>query len=205
MARAASAGDEILSLLDWRRRIADIYASVRAQVDPEQGWQLWRDGRAELFGSHPQSPLPPSSRHRPPRYFDYDPTARTTGRVVAADGLEIQLPGSVEDTFPATRFGVVEFELRGARCRLDAFWLAGYAGGLFLPFRDATAGIDTYGGGRYLLDTAKGADLGGVADELVLDFNFSFQPSCSYDPRWSCPLSPPGSVLQLAVRAGERL
>ncbi len=178
---------------------------MRAQVDPEQAWRLWRDGRAELFGSHPQSPLPPSSRHRLPRYYDYDPAARTTGRVIAADGLEIQLPGSVEETFPAMRFGVVEFELRGARCQLDAFWLAGYAGGLFLPFRDATAGTDTYGGGRYLLDTAKGADLGGVSDQLVLDFNFSFQPSCSYDPRWSCPLSPPGSVLQLPVTAGERL
>jgi len=40
------------------------------------------------------------------------------------------------------------------------YWLDGYAGGVFLPFRDASSGTETYGDGRYLLDTSKGADLG---------------------------------------------
>jgi hypothetical protein len=85
--------------------------------------------------------------------------------------------------------------------------MAGYAGGLFLPFRDATNGHETYGAGRYILDGAKGADLGGDAatGRLVLDFNFAFQPSCAFDPRWACPLAPPENRLDLRIEAGERL
>ena len=68
-----------------------------------------------------------------------------------------------------------------------------------------SSGTTTYGGGRYLLDTAKGADLGSIGDRLVLDFNFSYHPSCVYDPRWSCPLAPPENRLTVPIRAGERL
>jgi uncharacterized protein len=85
--------------------------------------------------------------------------------------------------------------------------MAGYAGGLFIPFRDATNGGQTYGAGRYLVDAAKSADLGGdpARNSLIIDFNFAFQPSCAFDPRWACPLAPPENRLDLPVRAGERL
>jgi uncharacterized protein (DUF1684 family) len=75
---------------------------------------------------------------------------------------------------------------------LDVWWLAQYGGGLFVPLRDATAGSSSYGGGRYLLDTAKGADLGGTHERLVIDLNFAYHPSCRYDPAWTCPLAPAG-------------
>ncbi len=88
---------------------------------------------------------------------------------------------------------------------LDVYWIAVYGGGVFIPFRDATSGSETYGAGRYLLDTIKGADLGGSGDRLVLDFNYAYHPSCAYDPRWSCPLAPPANRLESAVRVGERL
>ena len=84
------------------------------------------------------------------------------------------------------------------------YWLEGYGGGVFLPFRDATSGRETYGGGRYLLDTVKGADLGAAADGLVLDFNFAYNPSCAYGPQWVCPLAPRANTLDVAVRAGEQ-
>jgi uncharacterized protein (DUF1684 family) len=85
--------------------------------------------------------------------------------------------------------------------------MAGYAGGLFVPFRDATNGAETYGAGRYLLDTAKSADLGAGAapNSLVLDFNFAFHPSCAFDPKWSCPLAPPENRVDIRIEAGERL
>ena len=51
----------------------------------------------------------------------------------------------------------------------------------------------------------KGADLGTEGGHLVLDFNFAYQPSCSYDPAWACPLAPPDNRLAVPVRAGERL
>lgn len=88
---------------------------------------------------------------------------------------------------------------------LDLFWLDSYGGGLFVPFADATSGKESYGAGRYVLDTIKGADLGTEDGLLVLDLNFAYQPSCSYDPRWTCPLALPGSRLDVAVHAGERL
>jgi uncharacterized protein (DUF1684 family) len=89
---------------------------------------------------------------------------------------------------------------------LAVYWLEGYGGGLFLPFRDALAGRETYGGGRYLLDTVKGADLGtGDDGRLVLDFNYAYNPSCAYDPRWSCPLAPSENRMRIAVEAGERM
>ena len=74
-------------------------------------------------------------------------------------------------------------------------------------FRDATNGQETYGAGRYLLDSAKSADLGGDRENgtLVLDFNFSFQPSCAFDPKWACPLAPPENRIDAPIRAGERL
>ena len=102
------------------------------------------------------------------------------------------------------RFGVARFPLGGAQCELELYWLEAYGGGLFVPFADATSGAETYGAGRYLLDTVKGADLGGEDGRLVLDFNLAYNPSCSYDPRWACPLAPPANRLAVPVRAGEQ-
>ena len=87
------------------------------------------------------------------------------------------------------------------------YWLRGYAGGLFVPFRDATNGTTTYGAGRYLVDAAKSFDLGTDEDtgRLILDLNFASQPSCALDPKWACPLAPPENRLDIAIEAGERL
>ncbi len=89
--------------------------------------------------------------------------------------------------------------------RLAVWWLEQYGGGLFLPIRDATAGRTSYGGGRYLLDTVKGADLGGSDTDLVVDLNFAFHPSCRYDPQWVCPLAPHESTIPASIEAGERM
>ncbi len=116
-----------------------------------------------------------------------------------------QIGSSGTEQIAFARFAVARFELAGEEHALELYWLSAYGGGLFVPFRDATSGAETYGGGRYLLDTVKGSDLGMDGDRLVLDFNFAYNPSCSYDPRWVCPLSPPANRLPLAVRAGERM
>ena len=122
-------------------------------------------------------------------------------------GLAIELPVSAGGTMAFRRFGAVTVPFPDGARRLELYWMEGYAGGLFLPFRDATNGAETYGAGRYLLDAAKSADLGGdrLARTLIVDFNFAFQPSCAFDPKWACPLAPPANHLDLAVRAGERL
>jgi uncharacterized protein (DUF1684 family) len=129
------------------------------------------------------------------------------GGAIDFGGPRTDLPVSGGGTMAFARFGSVTIPFPEGPRRLDVFWMAGYAGGLFLPFRDATNGNETYGAGRYLLDGAKSADLGGDRDAgtLVLDFNFAFQPSCAFDPKYACPLSPPSNRLDLPIRAGERL
>jgi uncharacterized protein (DUF1684 family) len=89
--------------------------------------------------------------------------------------------------------------------RVGVWWLEQYGGGLFLPLRDATAGETSYGGGRYLLDTAKGADLGCAGRSLVIDLNFLYHPSCRYSDRWQCPLAPAENQVAVEIRAGEML
>jgi uncharacterized protein (DUF1684 family) len=196
-----------LTLQDWRRRVFELYAALRAAPDPALGWQRWRTERDALFAHHPATPLPADARDA----FDglpvyaYDPAARALADAEPAAERTITLAGSAGATFGARRFATARFSLGGAGLGLDLYWLDGYAGGLFVPFADATSGATTYGAGRYLLDTVKGADLGTRDGRLVLDFNFAYNPSCSYDPRWSCPLAPPGNRLTVAITAGERV
>ena len=195
-----------LELLDWKRRVFALYADIRSAGDPESAWRGWRDGRDTLFRSHPQSPLSPDGRERFSglRYFEYDPAFRVLGELVRSDDELRDVTASTGETVRFRRFGAVRFELAGEQRELSLYWLEGYGGGVFLPFADATGGRETYGGGRYLLDTVKGADLGEADGRLVLDFNFAYNPSCAYDPRWVCPLSPPENRLDAAVRAGEQ-
>jgi hypothetical protein len=193
----AGAGSR-LDLLDWKRRIFELYAEIRRSPSAEAAWRRWREVRHELFRSHPQSPSPGYDRLA---YFDYDPSLRFHAEVEPAEPQSLEIDGSAGSTTLFTHFAVARFEL-GA---LDLYWLEGYGGGVFLPFGDATNGRETYGAGRYLLDTVKGSDLGTQAGRLVLDFNFAYNPSCSYDPRWACPLTPRANRLAVAIRAGERL
>lgn len=204
-----------LTLADWRRRVAALYAEVRsiAATDPVLAHAHWRSVRERLFREHPQSPLPPDERATfRARHFDYDPAFRFVVPVEAAPAddpgaLAMELPNSSADTLSFRRVGAVGLPFPDGEGRLSVFWMAGYAGGLFIPFRDGTNGRETYGAGRYLVDAAKSHDLGSAEETggLILDFNFATQPSCAFDPRWACPLAPPENRLDIEIRAGERL
>src|SRR5919199_5548798 len=193
-----------LTLLDWRRQVAALYAGVRAADTPEQGHALWREGRDRLFRDHPDSPLEPEARthfaglpvapYDPALRFevDLDTTVEPRSWQVATDG---------DGVVPFSRLGVASLPGLGD---LDVWWLESYGGGVFVPVRDPSP--DTYGGGRYLLDTVKGAVLGGdaAAGRLVLDLNFAYNPSCAYSPAWTCPLAPAGNTLTVPLTGGER-
>ncbi len=199
-----------LSLLDWRRQVFALYAEVRATSDLPAAHALWRAGRDALFAGHPDSPLLPPDR------------GAFTGLPVAPYDASLRFETLVDTGAPPARLdvptgtdGVVRFDRLGVASlpglgTLDVWWLGSYGGGVFVPVKDAsagkgTAGHPTYGGGRYLLDTVKGADLGGDVSDgmLVLDLNFAYNPSCAYVPAWVCPLAPPGNVLAAEVHAGE--
>jgi uncharacterized protein (DUF1684 family) len=197
-----------LELLDWRRHVAELYAAVRAEPDPARGHAVWRTGRDRLFRTHPQSPLP---REDPLResglpYWPYDPSLRFTLELLPAaeTGRRLAVPGGEENSTTMALIGCVELP-RPVDAAVDVWWLDQYAGGIFLPLRDGSAGTESYGGGRYALDTSKGADLGGDSDHLVVDLNFLYHPSCRYNDRWVCPLAPPGNTISTAIAAGERL
>lgn len=197
-----------LELLDYRRIVARSYAHLRQDdVPARERFAAFRAAKDELFRDHPASPLDAAQR-RDFRGLPYHPHDRAWR--VRAD-FEEEREASVREVdlgddglLRMRRVGWATFTLDGAACRLAVFWLAGYGGGLFLPFRDATTGRGTYGGGRYLLDTVKHADLGSEEGRLVLDFNAAYNPSCAYHPRWACPLAPPENTLDMAVTAGEK-
>jgi uncharacterized protein (DUF1684 family) len=142
-----------------------------------------------------------------PSNFGADDPATARSGLILAPPIAMDLPVSAGGTMAMRRIGHVEIPFPAGARRLGVFWMSGYAGGLFIPFRDATNGTETYGAGRYLLDAAKSADLGGdsARGTLILDFNFAFHPSCAFDPKWACPLAPPENRLDVSVQAGERL
>ena len=192
-----------LTLLDWRRRVGRLYEEIRAEPDPATAHEHWRRTRDDLLRSHPDSPVPQAERAGYPGapVAAYDPGLRFEARV------DTDLPPARMEAATGTD-GVVRFDHIG-RARLpgvgglDVWWLGCYGGGVFIPVRDATAGKQTYGGGRYLIDTVKGADLGGGQGRLILDFNFAYNPSCAYDAAWACPLAPPGNRVERPLLAGE--
>jgi len=202
-------------LADWRRRVASLYVEVRAMAatDPAAALDHWRATRERLYREHPQSPVPPDARATfRADHFDHDPTLRFEVVVEPApspapDASALRLPDNAADALAFTRIGRIAIPFDDGPRTLAVYWMAGYAGGLFIPFRDETNGTETYGAGRYLIDAAKSADLGGdpATRTLIVDFNLAYQPSCAFDPRWACPLAPPENRLDRPIRAGERL
>jgi uncharacterized protein (DUF1684 family) len=197
---------DVLTLLDWKRTIFDLYAEIRVSTDVERAWQRWRDVRERLFRSHPQSPVaePRRDEFRGCRYFEYDSSARVLADVSPLPQEHREIVTSTGVSYSFMRFGEARFEFYGEPCSLELYWLEGYGGGVFVPFGDGTSGETTYAAGRYLLDTVKGADLGSSGGRLVFDFNFAYNPSCAYDPRWVCPLAPTENWLPVHVTAGEQ-
>ena len=195
---------DALDVVDWRRRVFATYAAVRADPDPASAHARWRDDRDDLFAHHPATPLLPEHRagFTGLTVAPYDAAWRFEVEVQSADPTPWDVQTGTDGVVPFVRLGVVALPGLG---ELDVWRLTSYGGGVFLPLHDAGCGKPGggYGGGRYLLDTVKGADLGGDGDHLVVDLNFAYAPSCAYDPAWACPLAPPGNRVDADVPVGE--
>lgn len=196
----------LLDLVDWRRRVGDLY-----RTKGPDALTRFRAGRDEMFGSHLQSPVQPEERgsFAGLRYFPHDPAFRADARFEPCDRSELLIDTGGEDgAVRYRRVGHLLFRLHGEACRLTVLSLVQYAGGLFVPFRDGTSGRETYGGGRYLFDTAKDTDglvleITPGSSDVVIDFNYAYNASCAYSPLWACPLAPPENFLTVPVHAGE--
>src|ERR1700730_16317541 len=197
------AESDYLDLVDWRRRVGDLYR-LRG---PDAG-DAFRRGKDDLFRNHPQSPIEDRAAFKGLDYFPLDPAFRTVALFEpAVDAAELVIDTGGEDgAIRYRRAGVLSFTLSGIECRLLVLSLIAYAGGLFVPFKDATSRSETYGGGRYLFDTVKNTDglvleLEPGSSEVTIDFNYAYNPSCAYSPRWACPLAPAENVLPIPIRA----
>jgi len=204
-----------LELHGWRTRMAAIYRERDAAVLAGEPQSDSRDrlvqAKNTLFTTHPQSPLPEEQRSTfaglP--YFPYDPAYN-----VVAEVSPITDDPSAEELANGTlrRAATLHMQIAQLPITLTMYWIDVYGGGLFLPFRDATGGIDTYGGGRYLFDTVKGSTFpelqhdpsGFLPTRIGLDFNYAYHPSCFYDVRWVCPLALKENWLTIPITAGER-
>ncbi len=198
----------MLDLLGYRRHVSDLYSAIRAGGTNESTHALWRQQRDQLFAQHPQSALDSHQKRvfRGLTYFNYDPAYDVLGdfQSNSADAplkYELGEDGATE----LSPIGQVSFSLPVGRASLSAYWISGYGGGIFIPFGDSSNGTLTYGGGRYLYDSIKGADLGTRDGKLIMNFNYAYHPSCAYNARWTCPLPPPQNKLPFAIPAGEKL
>ncbi|CAN5160067.1 DUF1684 domain-containing protein [soil metagenome] len=192
---------------DWRRRVFALYAEVREFTDLPAAHDLWRRRRDELFAQHPSTPVLPDDlavfTGLPVK--PYDPAWRFEVEVTPTEPRHMDFETGTDGIVPFDLIGIAEVPGVGS---LDVWKLGSYGGGIFVPVKDALAGKPggTYGGGRYLIDTIKGADLGQGESptSLVLDFNFAYNPSCAYDPEWACPLAQQGNRVAVEIPVGER-
>ncbi|WP_091468249.1 DUF1684 domain-containing protein [Paenarthrobacter nitroguajacolicus] len=200
-----------VDIADWRLRTFALYDKVRqlAATNPFDAHVFWRQERDLMFATHPASALTAEMKasFSGLRTADYDPSFRMYA-ALSPDGAgqEMNVETGTDGVVPFTRIGTLELPGLGS---LAAWRLRSYGGGIFVPFRDSTAGKEggSYGAGRYLLDTVKGSFHGtretGAGQELVLDFNFAYNPSCAYNEAWACPLAGPANRLTAEVPVGE--
>jgi len=166
-------------------------------VSPLQEFRREKDA---FFARHPQSPLLDAQRRtfKGLAYFEENPELRVDGPLEnAADPGEVGLETTGGGPQVYRRRGVVRFEVAGQPVQVTLF-AAQEQHELFLPFRDATSGQETYAAGRYL-DVAPP-----VGGRVVIDFNYAYNPYCAYNERWSCPLPPVENWLKAPIRAGEK-
>jgi uncharacterized protein (DUF1684 family) len=166
----------------------------------------FRADKDEFFRTAPNSPIPAAERDGfgglP--YYAVDESLRfddlTLEPYAGDEPVRFEIPTSDGRTRPAERAGVFHIPLEGADRTLTAYiFEGGDAANVFVPFVDATSGDETYGAGRYL-DIEREDD-----GTYSIDFNLAYHPSCVYDERFSCPLTPAENRLTMPIRAGERL
>ena len=175
-------------------------------VSYEDAVAAFRGEKDEFFKTSHGSPIPEAEREafEGLPYYPVDPELRfddlKLGPYTGSEPVAFEIPTSDGRLRPAERAGVFRFPVAGEERVLTAYTFVG-AGNetLFVPFLDATSGNETYGAGRYL-------DIPVEEDGTYsIDFNLAYHPSCVYDPKYSCPLTPAENRLPVRIEAGERL
>ena len=205
-----------LDLYDYRNHVSAFYrqrnSALRANEDPQTVLAQFRQERDNVFATHPQSALNEEQKRTfiGLRYFPFNPNMRFTATVnIDIESHQQEVVMNATESMKITTVGQLQFTVAQQPVTLSLYWLDIYGGGLFLPFRDTTSPQESYGGGRYLFDTIKGSDFLSTTNEhghmqIILDFNYAYNPSCAYNDAWTCPLSPIENRLPIALPAGEK-
>ncbi|MGZ6286090.1 MAG: DUF1684 domain-containing protein [Ktedonobacterales bacterium] len=167
----------------------------------------FRQSKDEFFAGSPQSPLPQEERDGGFEGLSYYPpnlALRVEAEVVPFEKPDVvQLATSTGEIRPQLRYAELRFRLGDRDLKLIGFAEPHehHTHELFVPFRDATSGRETYGAGRYLeVEVDHGPD----GETAVIDFNLAYNPYCAYSPYYSCPVPPAENTLPVAITAGER-
>jgi uncharacterized protein (DUF1684 family) len=171
----------------------------------KEGLEKERRQKDLFFASHPQSPLPPVDRleFQGLVYWPPDPEYRFELELRRhEDSQVIEVGDTGGQTRELWKWGEFRFELGGEYYTLEAYKSKLADERLFVPFRDATSGKESYGAGRYLdLEAEKDRTADGL---WILDFNEAYNPWCAYSKNYVCPFTPPENRLTVPVRAGEK-
>ena len=161
--------------------------------------ERFRAEKDQVFARDPNSPLTAAQRRtfHGLAYFEENPDFVVHGTVDRnVEPGQVRMATSAGDEQVYERYGVVRFTVDGQPAEVTLY-ASDDSDELFIPFRDATSGKETYGAGRYL-------ELHAHGDDVTIDFNYAYNPNCAYDPSWSCPLPPPENWLKVPIRAGEK-
>jgi uncharacterized protein (DUF1684 family) len=176
------------------------------RAEDVETWQRaltrFREEKDEFFGLSHDSPLPEPERtnFRGLKYFDPDPNFRFETKLHRQEPLESVIMATSKGTRQLfNKVGYFEVTWNGRLVRLQAYQSAERVDPtLFIPFRDATSGKESYGASRYI-DMQVEHD-----DEYALDFNYAYNPYCAYSDDYTCPLPPRENWLTVGIRAGEK-
>ncbi len=165
--------------------------------------------REEYKAGFLKSPKSPLKKDDLPylRFFEPDSTYQveaTVQRTPQAEPFELPTYDGKKKTY--VKYAILLFRLKGNPYELTLYrslqlaQLPQYRDYLFLPFKDATNGKSTYGGGRYM-----DLRVGNIKDgKLLLDFNKAYNPYCAYSDGYACPIPPKENQLTVSVEAGEK-
>ena len=176
------------------------------QLEYGDAVRAFRADKDEFFGTDPRSPIPATERatFAGLPYYPVDEALLIEGLTLEPyagnEPTSFTIPTSDGKLRPAERAGTLRFEIGSTPAALTAYRFENdKAGSIFVPFLDGTSGTSTYGAGRYL-------DIDPDEDgTYTVDFNLAYHPSCVYDTKFSCPLTPAENRLQVRIEAGERL
>jgi len=160
----------------------------------------------EFMGYHSQSPLSDEQQADFTGLNYYPENAELVFEVdvelFSADEPLIEMQTNTGETRLHRRWGRFAFTVDGEEAALVIYSDA-HGRELFMPFKDATNGVETYGAGRYM-DDHRPAMRRIAGSRYEIDFNFAYNPYCAYSPYYSCPLPPRENWLKVAIRAGEK-